>query len=480
MKPATLPRVPRAATSLAAVFARAGFGLWLVGGRVRDAVLGNFHADLDFATDARPEATRGILEGWAGGPSGVWLTGFEFGTVGARRGDIKVEVTTFRREVYRRDSRNPEVLFADDLETDLSRRDFTINAMAIALPGREIIDPFHGLDDLAARRIRTPLAPEVSFSDDPLRMLRALRFVSSLEFEVDSKVLAAISTMHDRLRIVSAERIRDEFTKLMLGTAASKALALASATGLAEEFVPELPGLRLEQDPIHRHKDVFTHTLAVLEKVCAADFEDPNLALRIAALLHDIGKPRTRRIGPEGVSFHHHEVVGAELAEARLKSLRYPARLIEEVRELIYLHLRFHTYRLGWSDKAVRRYVRDAGHLLGELNTLVRADCTTRNAVKAQALGERMDELERRIGELAEREELSRLRPALDGHEVMSHLAIPPGPAVGEALDFLMEVRLDEGEVSKEEALRRLDAWWATGPRAGRAPGRGNGAGGKS
>lgn len=451
--------IPAAAKDLAKAYARAGFGVWLVGGWVRDALLGAAAPDLDFATDARPPQSLEILSGWSKGK--VWKTGMEFGTLGAERDGTRVEVTTFRSEVYRRDSRNPEVSFAEDLTSDLSRRDFTINAMAIALPDVEIVDPFGGLHDLAAGRIRTPLAPEVSFSDDPLRMLRALRFTSTLGFEVDPALLVAIDGMRERLAIISRERVRDEFSKLMLGREASRALDLAASTGLASEFLPELPALRLEQDPVHRHKDLFRHTLAVLDNVCEADREEPDLILRLAALLHDVGKPKTRQVGPEGVTFHHHEAVGAQMAESRLRELRYAGRVVEEVREVVYLHMRFHSYRLGWTDRAVRRYVRDAGALLGRLNTLVRADCTTRNPERATALARRIDELEERIRDLAAREELLRLRPALDGHEVMARLGIPPGPLVGEALDFLMEVRLDEGEISKEEALGRLDEWFA-------------------
>ncbi|MEO7803259.1 MAG: CCA tRNA nucleotidyltransferase [Actinomycetota bacterium] len=450
--------IPPAAEQVAREFERAGKRVWLVGGWVRDALLNRSHTDLDLATDATPQESSEILHKWAGK---IWTTGIEFGTVGAQRKGVQVEVTTFRTEVYSEDSRNPTVNFAHDLETDLSRRDFTINAMAISLPDVTIVDPFGGMNDLAARRLRTPLAPEVSFADDPLRMLRALRFVSSLEFEIDPLALEAIRTMRSRLAIVSKERIREEFSKLMLGPGVSKALWLASETDLAEEFLPELPSLKLEQDPIHRHKDVFTHTLVVLENVIAAE-QEADLALRLGALLHDIGKPKTRRIGPSGVSFHHHEVVGADMAEMRLKELRYPSALVAEVRELVYLHLRFHTYRLGWTDRAVRRYVRDAGALLGKLNTLVRADCTTRNVNKARQLSERMDELQARIRELAGKEELGRLRPALDGRQIMNHLDMAPGPLVGDALDFLMEVRLDEGEIEEEEAFRRLDEWWKT------------------
>lgn len=425
---------------------------------MRDAVLGNVHADLDFATNARPDETLKILQEWSG--TVPWTTGIEFGTVGAQRGDIRVEVTTFRSEVYRAGSRNPEVTFAGDLETDLSRRDFTVNAMAITLPDAALVDPFGGLDDLARRRLRTPLSPEISFSDDPLRMLRAFRFVSTLDFEVDPAVLAAVKAMHDRLSIISSERIRDEFTKLMLGSKASVALDLATGALLANEFLPELPGLMLEQDPIQRHKDVFRHTLAVLDNVCVLDADDPDLALRLAALLHDIGKPKTRQITAKAVSFHHHEVVGATMVENRLRELRYPARLVAEVREIVYLHHRFHTFQMGWTDTAVRRYVRDAGGLLGKLNTLVRADCTTRNPNKARQLAERMNKLEARIRELASKEELARMRPALDGNEVMQRLGVAPGRVIGEALDFLMEIRLNEGEIDKDDALARLDEWY--------------------
>lgn len=461
MRTLPLEKIPRPALDLAGAFARAGFGLWLVGGWVRDALLDDVHADLDFTTDARPAQTRGILNRWAGRGS-VWTIGIDFGTVGAEKDGHRVEVTTFRREVYREDTRNPEVAFADDLETDLSRRDFTVNALAISFPEGKLVDPFGGLGDLAERRLRTPLGSDISFSDDPLRMLRALRFVSTLSFRLDREVLDGIRSMRGRLAIVTPERIQQEFSRLMVGEGPSRALDLAVSSGLADEFIPELSALRLEQDPIHRHKDVFRHTLAVLDRAIALEWDGPDLPLRLAAILHDAGKPKTRRIGPEGVSFHHHEVVGAEMAEDRLRQLRYPARLIDEVRDLVYLHLRFHTYRLGWSDKAVRRYVRDAGALLPKLNALVRADCTTRNAAKARELARRMDELEARIGELAAREEIRSWRPALDGEQIMAHLGIGPGPVVGEAKDFLMEIRMEEGEISEEEGYRRLDEWWAS------------------
>lgn len=452
--------IPGEALELHRAYADAGHSLYLVGGWVRDAVRGRPSGDMDFATDAPPEESLEVLEGWATGE--IWTTGLEFGTVATRGRAGRVEITTFRSETYDARSRKPSVEFHPSLEDDLSRRDFTINAMALQLPeGDEPIDPFEGLRDIAGRRIRTPLEPEVSFGDDPLRMLRAFRFVSTLGFEVQPDALSAISEMASRLHIVASERIRDEFAKLLEGRHPARALDGTTETGLADEFLPELGALRLEQDPIHRHKDVFRHTLQVLDNVASTDRDEADLVLRLAALLHDIGKPATRRISQGGVSFHHHEVVGAEMAEERLRELRFSSKVIDQVRDLVYMHLRFHTYRGGWSDTAVRRYVRDAGAQLGRLNTLVRADCTTRNRRKATELNRRMDDLEARIAELAAKEELSKLRPALDGTEIMKHLGIPPGPTVGEAVDFLMEIRLDEGEIDPKEALRRLDEWWA-------------------
>jgi poly(A) polymerase len=321
--------------------------------------------------------------------------------------------------------------------------------------GPELIDPFGGLVDLAQRRLRTPLDPHVSFSDDPLRMLRAARFVAQLQLQPTDELVAAVRTMHERLAIVAAERVRVELDKLLVAPVPSTGLAFLVETGLADEFLPELPALALEQDPIHRHKDVLAHTFAVVDKT------QPDRLLRLAALLHDVGKPRTRAFGPGGVSFHHHEVVGARMARDRMRALRYANEDVEVVTRLVELHLRFHTYRLGWTDKAVRRYVRDAGPLLDRLNELTRCDCTTRNAAKARALARRMDELERRIAELREQEELDAIRPDLDGRQVMEHLGVPPGPVVGRALDFLLELRIDEGPLGEEEARRRLDAWWA-------------------
>ena len=431
-------------------FRKAGHELYLVGGPVRDMLLKRPHVDLDFSTDAQPEKTLEILEPLS---RTQWLQGMKFGTVGAEVDGTHLEVTTFRTERYDPDSRHPEVRFESDVETDLSRRDFTINAMAIRLPEKTAVDPFKGLEDLKVRVLRTPVHPDDSFNDDPLRMLRAFRFASQLDFTIAKEVLDSVSRLKDRLRTVSAERIADELSKLITGARPGPALEQAEACGLTDEFLPELPALKLEQDPVHRHKDVFHHTLAVVERT------DPETQLRLAALLHDIGKPKTRRIGPEGVSFHHHEIVGADMARARLRALRFSNEVVDNVSEVIRLHHRFHTYRLGWSDSAVRRYVRDAGPLLGTLNALVRADCTTRNAQKAKRLGERMDELEERIKELAALEEIERMRPELDGGQIMAFLGIPPGPLVGEAWEFMMELRLDEGVVGEDAAYEALERW---------------------
>jgi poly(A) polymerase len=435
---------------LAESFAANRHELYLVGGPVRDAALGRASRDFDFATDASPETTHEIVKPLA---RSVWLQGARFGTVGAQIGDAHVEITTFRTERYEPESRHPDVSFASDIETDLSRRDFTVNAMAVRLPALEPVDPFGGMKDLSKRRLRTPLEPETSFRDDPLRMLRAFRFASQLDFKIDREVLAAITELRELIETVSAERIRDELTRLIVGPAPKRALELADSTGLTDLFLPELGALKLEQDPVHRHKDVFHHTLAVVERT------DPEERLRLAALLHDIGKPKTRRIGPEGVTFHHHEVVGADMAARRLRELRYPNETVEAVRELIFLHHRFHTYRLGWTDSAVRRYVRDAGPLLRELNLLVRADCTTRDETKARRLALRMEELEARIAELAQQEELRKIRPELDGTQVMAYLGVEPGPLVGEAQRFLLDARLDEGLIGEEAIYKRLDDW---------------------
>jgi poly(A) polymerase len=440
---------------LARLLAAGGHTAFLVGGSVRDALLDRDIVDVDIATDARPDAIEGVVRPWA---DAVWLQGQRFGTIGCEKDGERFEITTFRADVYHPESRKPEVSFSDDVETDLSRRDFTVNALAIALDttgpdGPRLVDPYGGLTDLAARRLRTPLAPEVSFEDDPLRMLRAARFVTTLGFEPVAALVRAIEQMHGRLKIVSAERIRDELSKLLVADDPSSGLWLSARTGLSDEFLPELNAMRLEQDPIHRHKDVLAHTIAVVAKT------SPRLPIRLAALLHDVGKPRTRGYGPQGVTFHHHEVVGARMARERMLALRYPNDLVDDVARLVELHLRFHTYRMGWTDSAVRRYVRDAGPLLDDLNELTRCDCTTRDARKAAALGHRMDELEARIAELREEEELARIRPALDGNEVMKFLGVAPGRIVGEALDYLLELRLDEGPLGEDAAYARLAEW---------------------
>ncbi|HSM44222.1 MAG TPA: CCA tRNA nucleotidyltransferase, partial [Acidimicrobiia bacterium] len=411
------PDLPPA--QLAQLFDDAGEEIFLVGGSVRDAFLERDVEDLDFdfATPAHPERVTRILEPWADAVYGV---GARFGTVAARKDGRTVEVTTYRSEVYRGDSRKPRVTYSDDIETDLGRRDFTINAIALSLPGLEAFDPFGGLADIAQETLRTPLAPDVSFGDDPLRMLRLFRFQATLGFVPDETAVDAVRRMGARLEIISAERIRDELNKLMVAPAPGDTLRLVVETGLAEHFLPELPGLAMEQDPHHHHKDVLAHTFAVVDKT------SPDLTLRLAALFHDIGKPDTREIGADGVTFHHHEVVGARLTRHRMRQLRYPKDMVADVSQLVYLHLRPHTLKLGWSDSAVRRYVRDAGEYLGELNVLTRCDCTTRNEKKAARLSKRMDELEARIDELEAAEELASLRPELDGNAVMEHLGIGP------------------------------------------------------
>jgi poly(A) polymerase len=449
--PAPLLAVDPVATELGERFRLAGHDLYLVGGAVRDLLLQRpSRGELDFATDAIPEETIRILHGWA---SRKYLQGIAFGTVGAWKDERELQVTTFRKEVYPGEDRHPTVEFGVDLRTDLSRRDFTVNAMAVRLPEREFVDPFGGVKDLAAKRLDTPLEPQVSFEDDPLRMLRAARFGAALELTPAPRVVEAMRWMADRLSIVSAERIRDELSKLLLAPKPSLGLELTVLTGLAEQFLPELPALQLEQDPVHRHKDVLRHTYAVIERC------EPDLVLRLAALVHDVGKPATRAFTAEGVQFHHHEVVGARMAAERLRALRYPNEVVTDVVKLVEMHLRFHTYRMGWNDAAVRRYVRDAGPLLDRLNQLVRADTTTRNVEKAKALAALQDDLELRIARLAEQENLDRIKPPLDGRQVMAHLALQPGPVVGEALSFLLEQRLDRGPIEEEEAYRLLDGW---------------------
>ena len=428
----------------------AGHRAYLVGGSVRDAFLDRPVDDSDITTGARPDVIERAVAGWA---DAVWLQGERFGTIGCEKDGERFEITTFRAEIYRSDSRKPEVTFSDDIATDLSRRDFTINAIAIALDEPDLVDPCGGLDDLVTRRLRTPLSPEISFGDDPLRMLRAARFVATLGFEPDAELLRAVEAMRERLQIISGERIRDELSKLLLAEDPSAGLWLIARTGLANEFLPELSAMELEQDPIHRHKDVLAHTIAVVAKTA------PRLRLRLAALLHDVGKPGTRGYGPQGVTFHYHDVVGARMARQRLLTLRYPNDMVEDVAKLVELHLRFHTYRMGWTDSAVRRYVRDAGPLLDDLNELTRSDCTTRNAKKAAALARRMDQLEERIAELRDQEELAKIRPALDGDAIMAILGVPPGRIVGEAKAFLMEIRLDEGPIPEADAGERLLVW---------------------
>jgi poly(A) polymerase len=459
-----LSDLARRSRPLALAFADAGFVLYAVGGSVRDALLGDVKADIaeiDFTTNARPDDIERLMKPLC---SALWQQGRAFGTVGGtlRDSDLKVEVTTFRSEAYVDHSRKPSVEWGDSLQADLSRRDFTINALAldvIALnaetPGvQTFFDYYNGFGDLNDRVLRTPIDPEVLFRDDPLRMLRAARFAARFSMRIDPAIEAAATKMAEKITIVSAERIRGELDLLLLTDQPSLGLDFIVRTGLADHFIPELPALRLEQDPVHQHKDVLRHTWAVVDKASA------HLVLRLAALFHDVGKPATREISDEGVTFRFHDVVGAKMTRRRMTALKYSQSEIDDVSALVELHLRFHTYQLGWSDKAVRRYVRDAGDLLEELNELTRCDCTTRNARKAAELAQRMDELEERIAVLREQEDLSRLRPALDGVAVMELLQLSPSRAVGEALDFLMEIRLDEGEISPDEAATRLTKWW--------------------
>ncbi|MEU5419768.1 CCA tRNA nucleotidyltransferase [Streptomyces sp. NPDC001407] len=462
-----LLRVSPVADDLARRFQEAGFTLALVGGSVRDALLGRLGNDLDFTTDARPDEVLKIVRPWA---DAVWEVGIAFGTVGCRKSDFDIEVTTYRSEAYDRTSRKPEVSYGDSIEDDLVRRDFTVNAMAVALPQKEFIDPHNGLEDLAARVLRTPGTPEESFSDDPLRMMRAARFAAQLDFEVAPEVVTAMTEMSGRLEIVSAERVRDELNKLILSAHPREGLKLLVDTGLAALVLPELPALRLERDEHHRHKDVYEHTLTVLEQ--AIDLEapsdqpggGPDLVLRLAALLHDIGKPRTRRFEKDGrVSFHHHEVVGAKMTKARMTKLKYSNELVKDVSKLVELHLRFHGYGTGeWTDSAVRRYVRDAGPLLERLHKLTRSDCTTRNKRKANALSRAYDGLEERIARLQEQEELDAIRPDLDGNEIMQILGVGPGPQIGKAYKYLLELRLENGPMERDAAVAALKEWWAT------------------
>ncbi len=456
-----LLRVAPVADHLGRLFESAGHHLALVGGSVRDALLGRLGNDLDFTTDARPEEILRLVKPWA---DAVWEVGIAFGTVGARKDDFTIEITTYRAETYETGSRKPEVTYGKSLEGDLLRRDFTVNAMAVRLPGTQFVDPHGGLEDLANGSLRTPGRPGDSFSDDPLRMMRAARFAAQLGFEVAADVVDAIEAMAERIDIVSAERIRDELVKLMLSPDPRAGLALLVDTGLADRVLPELPRLRLEIDEHHRHKDVYEHTLTVVEQAIALEPGEPDFVLRFAALMHDVGKPKTRRFEPGGgVSFHHHEVVGAKLTRKRMTTLRFSNEIIDAVSGLVALHLRFHGYGSGeWTDSAVRRYVRDAGPLLERLHVLTRADCTTRNRRKALILSATYDDLEERIERLGAEEELASLRPDLDGSQIMEILEIPPGPLVGEAYRFLLDLRLDRGPMPAEEAERELRTWYSS------------------
>ncbi|MEU4452912.1 CCA tRNA nucleotidyltransferase [Nocardioides sp. NPDC023903] len=460
---AELDRIAPVIDSLGEVFARSGFELALVGGPVRDAMLGRPHNDLDFTTSARPEETEKILRTWG---EALWDMGRDFGTIGTRKGPWQVEVTTYRSEAYESDSRKPSVAYGTSLADDLVRRDFTVNAMAVRLPGREVVDLYGGVVDLATRVLRTPGTPEASFSDDPLRMMRAARFAAQLGFTVAPEVVAAMKDMASRISIISAERVRDELVKLICAPYPRRGLSLLVETGLAELVLPELTALRMERDEHNRHKDVYEHTLTVLEQSIDQEARlggGPDFVSRFAALMHDVGKPRTRKFHDDGtVSFHHHDVVGAKMTRKRMKALRFSNDEIEAVSSLVELHLRFHGYGDGeWTDSAVRRYVRDAGDQLQRLHVLTRADCTTRNRRKADRLARTYDALEARIERISEEEELAALRPALDGNQIMSLLDIPPGRDVGAAYKFLMDLRLDEGILSEDEAAKRLLDWWS-------------------
>jgi poly(A) polymerase len=459
--PADLVPLPPEALALGGAFARAGHELHLVGGPVRDALLGRPTDDLDFTTDARPEQVLAIVGPLA---SATWTTGIEFGTVGAQVDGLRCEITTFRADRYDRESRNPEVAFGDSLEDDLKRRDFTMNAMAVSATGdRAFADPFGGLADLARGVLRTPDTPQESFADDPLRMLRAARFVSTLQVAIAPDVEAALREMAGQLARITAERVQAELSKLLLGATPRAGLEVLVDTGLADVVLPELPALRMAADEHGQHKDVYAHTLQVLEQAIGREDDGPDLVLRWAALLHDVGKPATREFVDGGrVTFHHHEVVGARMVRQRLKELRYPSALIEDVAKLVFLHLRFYGYRTSeWTDSAVRRYVVDAGPLLSRLHKLVRSDVTTRNQRKAAGLAAAYDALEDRITELKKQEELDAIRPDLDGNEIMAILGIPPGPAVGAAYRHLLALRMEHGPLGHERAVSELKSWYA-------------------
>ncbi|MGW6375484.1 CCA tRNA nucleotidyltransferase [Rhodococcus sp. NPDC055112] len=460
---ATLLGLADVLTPLGARFAAAGHELYLVGGSVRDAVLGRLGTDLDFTTDARPEQVQAILKGWA---DNQWDTGIAFGTISAAKGDQQIEITTFRTDAYDGVTRNPEVVYGTSLEEDLVRRDFTVNAMAVRIGAdgsQEFTDPLGGMAALLDGVLDTPAAPEISFNDDPLRMLRAARFVSQLGFALAPRVHQAIVEMAEQIDRITAERVRAELDKLILGEFAIDGINVMCETGLAARVIPEIPKMKLEIDEHHQHKDVYQHSLTVLQQAIDLEDGDPDLVLRWAALLHDIGKPDTKRNEPAGgVSFHHHEVVGAKMVRKRMRALKYSKQMIDDVGQLVFLHLRFHGYGEGqWTDSAVRRYVTDAGELLPRLHKLVRADCTTRNKRRAAKLQATYDDLEQRIARIAEQEDLGRVRPDLDGNAIMKLLGIPAGPEVGKAWTFLKELRLDRGPLSPEEAEAELLAWWA-------------------
>src|SRR3954469_21558991 len=456
---AELMRVSPVADELGRRFAAAGHELHLVGGSVRDALLGRLGDGLDVCTDAPPDQTLAIVKGWA---EAIWETGREFGTIGVQKDGLRIEITTFRADAYDGVTRKPVVEYGIDLLDDLQRRDFTINAMAVSVPGHVFTDPYGGLADLAQRVIKTPAAPQVSFSDDPLRMLRAARFAATLRFTVDPSVVEAITGMAADLDRITAERIRDEFTKLLCGADPVAGLRLLVDTGLADRFLPEISGLKLEIDEHAQHKDVYEHTLIVVSNAVRLEGDEgPDFVLRMAALMHDVGKPATKAVGRDGrVSFHHHEVVGARLTKQRMKALQYPKDVTSEVVELVALHLRFYGYGRGeWTDSAVRRYVTDAGALLPRLHKLTRSDCTTRNRRKAAGLSADYDALEERIARLAAEEDLARVRPDLDGNAIMELLGVPPGPVVGQAWRFLKELRLDRGPLDRDEAEAELFKW---------------------
>ncbi len=458
-----LDRLAPVLDGLGSLFADAGHELALVGGPVRDAMLGRAHTDLDLTTSARPDETERLLKAWG---DATWDVGRAFGTIGCRRGPWQVEVTTYRSDAYDADSRKPAVAFGDTLVGDLGRRDFSVNAMAVRLPGRELEDPFGGVVDLAHRVLRTPGAPEESFSDDPLRMMRAARFSAQLGFEVAPEVVAAMTAMASRIGIVSAERVRDELTKTLLAPWPRRGLTLLVGTGIADHVLPELPLLARERDEHNRHKDVYEHTLTVLEQAVGLEGRlpggGPDLVSRLAALMHDVGKPRTRRFLDDGtVTFHHHDVVGAKLTRKRLRALRFSNDEVDAVSLLVELHLRFHGYGSGeWTDSAVRRYVRDAGDQLERLHVLTRADCTTRNQRKAARLSRTYDDLEERIARLSEAEELASLRPDLDGNQIMAVLGIGPGREVGQAYRHLLDLRLEHGPMDQDAAEQALRDWW--------------------